>query len=207
MENKHFYLIGAGGHAKVVISAIRAREWRVLGLFDDDSRKWGSIISGIKVLGSADDALEYAGKGYFVVAIGRNDLRREIVQRLGALEWASVVHPGAYLDPSAVIEKGAVIFAGAVIQPDVRIGAHSIINTAATVDHDATIAPLVHIAPGAHIAGGVEIAEGAFLGIGCAVLPYTSIGAWSIVGAGAVVNRDLPSGVTAMGVPARVVKG
>jgi acetyltransferase-like isoleucine patch superfamily enzyme len=46
----------------------------------------------------------------------------------------------------------------------------------------------------------------AFLGIGAKVIPGVKIGAGTTVGAGAVVIEDLPENVTAVGVPARVIK-
>jgi acetyltransferase-like isoleucine patch superfamily enzyme len=45
-----------------------------------------------------------------------------------------------------------------------------------------------------------------FVGMGALVLPERRVGANAIVGAGAVVTRHLPDGVTAVGVPARVIR-
>ncbi|MCS7300843.1 MAG: acetyltransferase, partial [Fimbriimonadales bacterium] len=99
-----------------------------------------------------------------------------------------------------------LVCAGVVVQPDARIGRHCIVNTAASVDHDCTIADFVHVAPGARLAGGVKVGEGVLLGVGCCVLPGIQIGAWSVVGAGAVVTEDVPDGVVVVGVPARAIR-
>jgi acetyltransferase-like isoleucine patch superfamily enzyme len=64
----------------------------------------------------------------------------------------------------------------------------------------------VHISPGAHVGGGVAIGECSWIGIGAAIRHCVRIGKDVVVGAGAAVVRDLPSGVTAVGVPARVIK-
>ncbi len=48
--------------------------------------------------------------------------------------------------------------------------------------------------------------EGAFLGIGSVVIVGKRVGAFSVIGAGAAVTTDIPGGVTAVGVPARIVK-
>ena len=56
------------------------------------------------------------------------------------------------------------------------------------------------------IAGGVNVGEGTELGTGCDVIPRVNIGEWAVVGAGAVVTRDLPANSTAVGVPAQVVR-
>lgn len=52
----------------------------------------------------------------------------------------------------------------------------------------------------------VVLKRGCYLGAGCLVLPGVTVGERAIVGAGAVVTRDVPPGKVAVGVPARVVK-
>ena len=118
------------------------------------------------------------------------------------LGWATVIHPNAYVHPSVAIGEGSVIFAGAVVQPDVVIGKHCIINSTATIDYDSVIGDFVHIGPSSSLAGGVSVMEGAFLGMRSG----KSIGKWSVVGAGGVITKDIPDNVTAVGVPAKVVK-
>jgi len=200
------YLIGAGGHAKVVLSTLIASGYHVDGLFDDDPRKQGAKILGVPVIGSIDDA-KRNGPARGVLALGDNRTRKLLAQELSGWEWLTVVHPEAYIHPSAKLGPGTVVFAGVVVQPDVRIGAHTVINTGATVDHDCSIGDFVHIAPGAHLAGNVIVEDGALIGIGAVVLPGVRIGAWTILGAGGVVIGDLPPRVIAAGVPARVIRG
>jgi len=52
----------------------------------------------------------------------------------------------------------------------------------------------------------VVLKRGCYLGAGCLVLPGVTVGERAVVGAGAVVTRDVPPGKVAVGVPARVVK-
>jgi carbonic anhydrase/acetyltransferase-like protein (isoleucine patch superfamily) len=96
-----------------------------------------------------------------------------------------------------------VVFAGAVVQPGAAVGRHVILNTACSADHDNEIGDFAQLAPGAHLAGTVRVGEGAFIGTGATVLPDLVVGAWSTVGGGGVVARDVPPGVTVKGVPAR----
>ena len=206
MSLRNVYVIGAGGHAKVVISTLQAAGFSVSGAFDDDSQKWGYQILGAPVLGPVEAAKEFTGKGSFVIGVGDNARRKALAETLGDLEWGIVIHPRSYVHPSARLGPGTVVFAGAVIQPGTVLGGHCIVNTSATVDHDCRIESYVHLAPGVHLAGGVEVGEGAMVGIGSSVVPNIRIGRWTVVGAGAVVVRDLPSNVTAVGVPARVIR-
>jgi sugar O-acyltransferase (sialic acid O-acetyltransferase NeuD family) len=198
-------VIGAGGHARVVISTLSAAGFEVAGVFDDDPVTWGTTVAGIPVRGPVAD-VERRSHRCAVVAIGDNSVRDEITRSLPSLEWTTVVHPAASVDASARLGPGAVVCAGAIIQPAATIGAHVIINTAASVDHDCTLEEYAHLAPGVRLAGGVRIGRGALLGIGSVVIPNLSIGEWTVVGAGAVVVRDLPPRVTAVGVPARPVQ-
>ncbi|MFL6278424.1 MAG: acetyltransferase [Blastocatellia bacterium] len=201
-------VLGAGGHAKVVIATLQAAGFTVAAIFDDDRSKQGSRLLGVEVRGPLAD---FAGSGYrrAVLAIGDNATRMRLAARfqeqLPTVEWVIVVHPQTGLHLSVRLGAGAVVFAGAVIQPDTVIGAHAIINTGATVDHDCRIGDFAHIAPGCHLAGEVQVARGAFLGIGASVIPGRMIGEWATIGAGAVVTDDIPAGATAVGVPAKVL--
>ena len=199
------YLVGAGGHAKVVLSTVLEAGLSVDGLFDDDPQKQGVDILGVPVIGTVSDA-KRKGPARGVLAIGDNRTRYRLAQELLGWEWLTVVHPKAYVHPSVRLGPGTVVFAGTIVQPEVRIGAHVIVNTGATVDHDCLVGDFVHIAPGAHLAGNVMISEGALIGMGAVVLPGIKVGAWAVVGAGAVVVEDVPPRVTVVGVPARPLK-
>jgi sugar O-acyltransferase (sialic acid O-acetyltransferase NeuD family) len=193
-------VIGAGGHAKVVISTLAASGTPVAAVVDDDHSKWGTVAQGTPV-----ERLERARVGRGIVGIGDNAQRRDMVRALN-LEWQTAVHPAAYVHPSAKLGRGSVVFAGAIVQPDAVIGDHVIVNTGATVDHDCVIGDFAHIAPGVHLAGSVRVGEGAFLGIGSVACPGVRIGCWARLGAGAVAIRDVPDGVLAVGVPAMELK-
>jgi sugar O-acyltransferase (sialic acid O-acetyltransferase NeuD family) len=198
-------VIGAGGHAKVVISTLEAAGHKVTAVYDDDHAKFGADVLGVPVRGALAE-LGSGFRGKAIIAIGDNATRVKVARQFEEADWVTVVHPAAYVHHSSRLGAGTVVFAGAVIQPCASVGAHVIVNTGATVDHDCVIDDFVHVAPGTNLAGGVKIGQGAFLGIGSAVIPYCSVGEWATVGAGAVVIYDLPADVTAVGVPASPVR-
>ena len=96
--------------------------------------------------------------------------------------------------------------AGAVINPGSQIGQSVIINTSASVDHECVIADAAHICPGVHLAGRVQVGAATHVGIGTTVIERINIGSGSFIGAGSVVVDDIPDGVVAYGVPARVIR-
>jgi len=199
------YVIGGGGHAKVVISTLRAMGASLKGVLDDSPRLRGLEIAGVPVLGPIELLADQTTPSA-IIAVGSNAFRRQTALKFPHVRWVCALHPTAVIDPSVMIGAGSVVFAGAVLQVDVRLGDHVIVNTGATVDHDGTLHDYTHLAPGVHLAGNVTVAEGAFVGVATAVIPGRRIGPWATVGAGAVVVRDLPANVTAVGTPARTIK-
>lgn len=201
MSRPSVYLIGAGGHAKVVLHSLRRAEIHVEAVFDDRPELWGSRLGDAPVLGPIEQIAEMPSRPT-VVAIGDNLCRRTIAERWN-LDWFTLIDPQAVVMPDAELGPGTVVFPAAIVQTGACLGRHVIVNNAATVDHNCAVGDYVHLAPGVHLAGKVTIEEGAFVGIGSVVIPNVTVGAWSIVGAGSAVVRDLPSGVVAYGNPAR----
>lgn len=202
MSNERVVVLGAGGHAKVVISTLRAAGYEIEAVFDDDPTKHGSQIMGIPIKGALSEA---AGRDYKygVVAVGDNAVRKAISERIIGFSWLTVVHPHAYVEASVCLGEGTVVFAGAVLQTDTVVGRHAIINTGATIDHDCVLGDFVHTAPGAHLSGDVTVDEGALVGIGSATIPGVHVGAWSVIGAGSVIVSDVDVQSTVVGVPGR----
>ncbi|MFC1465581.1 MAG: acetyltransferase [Candidatus Brachytrichaceae bacterium NZ_4S206] len=196
-------IIGAGGHAKVVIGILKACGEAILGILDDDATKWGQELLGVPILGPIS-LLDKDPPAQAIIAIGNNQTRKQVAERAAEVGWMTLVHPAAWVDRHAQLDVGTVVCAGAVIQPQARLGRHVIVNTSASVDHDCVLSDYAQVGPGAHLAGAVVLGEGVMMGTGSVAIPSVKIGDWTTIGAGAVVIRDLPAGITAVGVPARV---
>lgn len=201
--NKNLLILGAGGHAKVVIETARRCGYEPTAVFDDDESLIGTEVSGVPVKNTINslhaDISEPA-----IIAIGSNRVRKLIAEKFTKMNWVTLLHPNAYICSSATIGAGSLVCAGVVIQPDAAIGNHVIINTGANVDHDCFVADYCHICPGVNLAGGVQIKEGTMVGIGASIIPLIEVGQWSVIGAGATVIKNIPTRVTAVGTPAKV---
>lgn len=201
-------VVGAGGHAKVVIDVLRAAGHEVLALFDDDASRHGQLFRGVPVVGGSADVVAHAagaGLRHFLVAIGHNRARLDIGGRLEAagLVGLAAVHPSAVLAPGVILGPGTVVMPGACINADTCIGAHGIVNTGARVDHDCVLGAGVHLAPGVVLCGNVSVGELAFVGAGTTVIPGMRIGARASVGAASAVVRPVADDSKVRGVPAR----
>ena len=202
---------GAGGHAKVVLDILEQEgRYQIVGLVDDDPQREGGEFFGYRILGCGEalERLRITGVEGAIIAIGDNETRGRLAHQVEAigLRLITAVHPAAQISRGVGIGAGSAVMAGAVISAGSVIGENTIVNTAATVDHDCHLGSCVHLSPGVHVAGGVQIGHHAHLGIGAVVLPGLSIGHHATIGAGSVVSRDLPPGVVAAGVPARVIR-
>lgn len=203
-------MLGAGGHAKVLLSLAKAAGWTVLGVCDPElSRDNVTHWRGIPVLGDDDvlDSFDPASAG-LINGVGQlvgSVARRKIFDRFRArgFRFPALVHPTAWVDASAELGEGVQVMAGAVIQADVFAGCNSIINTSAGVDHDCHIGTHVHIAPGATLCGGVTVGDRAFIASGATVIQGLTVGEDAVIGAGAVLVRDLPACFTLIGTDAR----
>jgi sugar O-acyltransferase (sialic acid O-acetyltransferase NeuD family) len=194
------FVVGAGGHAKVVVDALQSVGLDVTGLLDDDPELHGTRVLGVPVLGGTLRAI--GSEAALVHGIGDNETRRRL-HEVHADRWLTVRHPSAVVARSAQLGAGCILLAGAILQAECYIADGCIINSNAVVEHDCRIGPFAHVAPGATITGGAVVGRSSLVGAGATILPGVSVGDSAVVAAGAVVTHDVPSGATVAGVPAR----
>jgi sugar O-acyltransferase (sialic acid O-acetyltransferase NeuD family) len=211
---KRIVIIGAGGHGREVAEVVlhQARtggEVELLGFVDDRQELHGRAVDGLPVLGgwSWFEGVD-RGEVAVICAVGSPQVCRRLVARardLG-LAFADAISPLAYVSAWAQLGQGVAVFPNVFVSSGACVGDHCILNVAATVSHDTRIGRYSNINPGAHLAGGVTVGEGCYVGMGAKVIQGISIGDWTIIGAGGVVIDGLPSNVTAVGVPAGIIK-
>lgn len=204
-------VVGAGGHAAVVIDAMLAAGIIPEGILDRTDARRGERVLGVPILGDDSLIMELRDRGFeaFVVGVGSFGVapaRQRLFDSLLATGLAplAVRHPSAIVSLSAALGEGAQLLAGCVVNPRAEIGRNCIINTCSVIEHDCRIGDHVHVAPGVVLAGAVTVGDGAHIGLGASVREGVHVGARAIVGAGAAVISDVGADTTVVGVPARV---
>ncbi|MDD3147500.1 MAG: transferase [Candidatus Riflebacteria bacterium] len=179
-------VLGAGGHAAVVIEIARGCGYEPVAIYDDNDSAIGRVIAGVAVRGRISDLPDDL-VGHACIAIGNNQVRKKIAERLRALTWPILVHQNACVSPLAVTGPGTVVCAGAVVQPMARIGSFAIINVGACIDHDSSVGDFCHIAIHACLGTSSEIGEGVHVGIGAIVKAFSRVEPWSAIAPGNLV--------------------
>lgn len=194
-------IIGAGGHGKVVADIALKVGYTDIAFIDDNVV---GLCLGYPIIGklNAIDNLENY-KNDFVIAIGNNYTRRQIVEKY-KINYVSLIHPSAHIGIEVKIGEGTVVMAGAIINSCAMIGNHCIINSGAIVEHDNVIEDYVHISPNVSLGGTVRICKNTHIGISATVLNNIEICNDCMIGAGAVVNKNISVAGTYIGVPAKM---
>ena len=205
-------LLGAGGHAKVVLDLLKALDRQVLGICDPALAAQGAKTwRGLPVLGD-DHAVEPYLPADIELANGTgslpgNTLRRRLHEQFTrqGYRFATLVHPNTILGSGVDLGQGGQIMAGVVVQADSRIGENVILNTGTRIDHDCDLGDHVHIAPGTVLSGDVWVEEGSHIGPGATLIQGIRIGQGAVIGAGSTVIKDVPAFHQLTGQPAREV--
>lgn len=210
--SKRLCIIGSSGFAREVMDIALDTGYDTF-VFADGYTK-STEVAGAKVLPDTDQVLgKLREEGWdFAIGIGAPATRRKIANRLIGFAFPPLIHPSATFgrDQEKVARSaaGVLICAGVRFTNNIDIGDHSLFNLNVTIGHDTIIRNFVSIMPGANVSGNVLLEEGVYVGTGASIIhggydEKLVIGHDATIGAGAVANRNIPAGVTAVGVPAK----
>jgi sugar O-acyltransferase (sialic acid O-acetyltransferase NeuD family) len=197
------YLLGGGGHARVVHDALRSAGVDVTAVVDPHKRE--ASFHGVPIMRDLPD------EGRFLVTVGQvraTALRERIWDEAlssGLVAADAFIEQAALVASDVAFGEGTVVLAGSYVGVGGRIGRDCIVNHRAVIEHDCVVGDHVHVSPGALIGGDVRIGRRAHVGMGAIVRQGITIADDVTIGAGAVVVDDVEAGATVVGVPARPI--
>ena len=211
---KDLIIIGASGFGREVawlVERINKVEptWNLMGFIDDNAEIQNTEINGYRVLGTSDDVFKYSDS-YYVCAVGASRTREKIINKVKQvnpnIKFDTVIDPTVEVSDLVTIGEGTIICANTIMTVNISIGSHVIINLDCTVGHDAILNDFVTLYPSVNVSGMTNIGYCSELGTGMQIIQGKTVGEYSIVGAGAVVVKDIPAKCTAVGSPAKPIK-
>ncbi len=146
-------ILGAGGHAPVVIEIARACGFEPIAIYDDNSAAAGRTIADVIVAGRISDLPDDLTGNVFI-AIGNTQVRKSLFERFSQAAWPVLIHPHAAVSSLASLGVGSIVCAGAVIQPNAVLGRQVIVNVGACVDHDSRVGDFCHITAMSYVGVG-----------------------------------------------------
>jgi UDP-N-acetylbacillosamine N-acetyltransferase len=166
---------------------------------------------GISILGTDNEASELFLKYPNIPVVLSPDLpviRKRLFDFYNQIGFSfqTVVSPSAKISKTASIGTGCLIQHGANVSSSVKLDDFVKLNTFANIMHDCNLGKFSTVAPNAVLLGGVSSSELAFIGSNATILPGKKIGTKAVVGAGAVVTKDVENNVVVAGNPARALK-
>ncbi len=207
---RKLFIIGAGGFGReLYVWASHhpdcGRAWTLAGFLDDNPDalgKFGGFAPVYPLTGHKP-----APGILYLIGLGMPNLKEKLVSPLVAsgAEFLTFIHPQALIGARVKLGQGVVICPGAILSVDIEIGDFAMVNLNCTIGHDASIGPWTSLSAQCDITGYVRVADRVFMGSRASVIPEKSVGSRAIVGAGAVVVRDVPPDVTVVGIPARIL--
>lgn len=208
---KMLYIFGASGLSREVADIALDVGYTVVKFIDMVDGE--DEITGFEIV-SEDSIVELdKEKVEFVIGVGESELREKIYTKFPKLNYINIIHPSVTFGKKQLeainLQRGNIICAGARFTNNIKMGDFGLYNLNITVGHDCTIEDFVTISPGANISGNVLLKNCTYIGTGATVLQGKSIdrklviGRGSVVGAGAVVVKDVPENVIVKGIPAK----
>ncbi len=204
---KRLAILGTQAHALVAASIAEQNGYEVC--FFDDNFPQQKHFGAWPIRGN-QQAVEAFGYNYdaIFVSLENGQERQAALQKIKALGYnvVSLISPSAKVSEYAKIGVGSLIVAKVYVGYGTKIGDGCIINVGTNIDFECTVNDYVTIAQGVNVAPRVTIGQYSSICIGANIIEEVTVGDSVIAGAGAVLLNSIPSDVTVVGCPARIVK-
>ena len=205
-------IIGAGKYGEVYLSYLKDSGVDVVGFLDDDPKVADKQFGGLPVLGPIS-ILPTLKDRYGITAVycplGNNKLRVKFLREAESLgyETPSYIHPSVIISPNVEIGNGVYILLGTQIMPYTKIENFVMISMNVSIAHHNVLKTGTFLSTGCNFGASIVAEENSYCGIGSTIMTgLHRIGKDCLIGAGAVVIKDVPDGAVMAGVPAKIIK-
>lgn len=205
-------IIGAGKYGEVYLSYLQEAGVDVVGFLDDDPNIINIKFGGLPVLGPTS-ILPILKEKYGITAVycplGNNSLRVKFLRLAASLgyETPNYIHPSVIISPHVKIGKGVYILLGSKIMPFTIIEDYVMISMNVSIAHHNTLQTGCFLSTGCNFGASIIAEENSYCGIGSTIMTGLQIlGKDCLIGAGAVVIKNVPQGAIMAGVPAKIIK-
>lgn len=205
-------IIGAGKYGTVYLSYIKEAGIEVVGFLDDNPEEWNKIIETVPVLGPISllpSLKEKLGVEAVYCPLGNNRLRVKLLKQARELgyETPNYIHPSVNISSNVRIGKGVYILLGTNIMPDTIIEDYVMISMGVNIAHHNVLSIGTFLSTGCNFGASIIAHPYTYCGIGSTIMTgLHTLGTDCLIGAGAVVIKDVPNRAVMAGVPAKVIK-
>ena len=207
MKKKRLYIIGAGGAGIEIESFLSSipeaeRDFEIAGFLDDNLSALDNIASDFKILDRISE-FKFKKDDHIILSIINTEIKKRIYSQLkDKVSFFSYVDRRSFIGKYSEIGEGSIICPQSLISTNVIIGNFVFINSGSQIGHNTTVGDFTSIMSNVNIGGECKIGESAFFGTGSILIPGRSICSKAVIGAGAVVIRDIKTPSTYFGNPA-----
>ncbi|MBR5136076.1 MAG: NeuD/PglB/VioB family sugar acetyltransferase [Rikenellaceae bacterium] len=205
-------IIGAGSYGEVYAAYLQEAGIDVHGFIDDNPLLHGKSVKNIPVLGGIEylQQLKSQDKYHIYCPIGNNSIRVKLLSYARSLGYTTpnFIHKTAYISPNvSIASEGVYILANVTIMPYAEIERDVMISIGANIAHHSILAQGTFVSSGVTLGATIETGENAYIGMGATIMTGVKrLGNNSLIGAGAVVIRDVNDNAIMAGVPAKLIR-
>lgn len=206
-------LIGGGTQLSYSIDIIEKQSLHTIVGIIDSEKEIGEKIDGYEVIGRQEDIKTLIQKYKFegcLITIGDNYTRKliyeEISQRLPSIKWPNAIHPSVIIGKNVSIGKGILIMAGVIVNTNAKLGDFTNFFTRCNIEHDCVIKNYASISAGVVLGGKVIVGKFSAITLNATIFDRLTIGENVVVGAAALITRNVPDNVLIYGNPGKIIR-